>query len=82
MKIYILQEFGYSSCDETYADIIGAYTNKIDAEKKQNELIQDNIENYDFVRDEETHKRPIIFFKFQENWDEYIEYNITETEIQ
>lgn len=82
MKIYILQEFVYSTSDGTYANIIGAYKSKANAEKEQNKLIKDNIENYGFIRDEETHKTTIIFLGFQENWDNYIEYEIIETELK
>lgn len=82
MKIYILQEFIYSTSDGIYSNIIGAFANKNDAGKEQNKLIQDNIENYGFVRDEETHKTTIIFLGFQENWDNYIEYEIIETELK
>lgn len=82
MKIYILKEFVYSTSDGTYSNILGAFKNKKDAEALQELTIKDNLENYGFVRDKETHKTTIIFLGFQENWDNYIEYEIIETELK
>lgn len=81
MKIYILKEFIYSN-DGTYSNILGAFKNKNDAEALQELTIKDNLENYDFIRDEGTHETTIIFLGFQENWDNYIEYEIIETELK
>lgn len=47
--------------------------------------IQDNVKNFNFVRDKEslddifTIER--IFRGFQENWNDYIEYTILEKEV-
>jgi hypothetical protein len=79
MNIYILLEQVFEPCNESYINVLGAYKSKKDAETKQNETIQDNIKNFDFVLDEQSNTR--IFQSYQENWDNYIEYKIIEKEV-
>lgn len=81
MKIYILKELVYSN-DGTYSNILGAFKNKKDAESLQELTIADNIKNYGFVKEKGTHETKVIFLGFQENWDNYIEYEIIETELK
>lgn len=81
MKVYVLNEFVYSVDDGICSNILGTYKNKKDAEKKRDLIIQDNIKNYGFVTDEEKHETTIIFLEHQENWDNYIEYEIIESEV-
>ena len=82
MKVYILREFiKNEDCDgEPYLYIAGVYANKQLATAKMNKLINDNVDNYDFVIDEEDNHR--LFYGTQENWDNYIEYDIIEEEVK
>lgn len=79
MNIYILLEQVFEPCNESYINVLGAYKNEKDAETKQNETIQDNIKNFDFVLDEQSNTR--IFQSYQENWNNYIEYKIIKKEV-
>jgi len=81
MKIYILKEFIYTN-DGAYSNILGAFKNKKDAESLQELTIADNIKNYGFVKEKGTHETKVIFLGFRENWDNYIEYEIIETELK
>lgn len=81
MKIYILKEFIYTN-DGAYSNILGAFKNKKDAESLQELTITGNIKNYGFVKENGTHETKVIFLGFQENWDNYIEYEIIETELK
>lgn len=86
MKVYILLEQVFPQCEEPYSEILGVFQNREDAEKERQKTIQDNIDNFDFVRDENENKNilnsEIIFFGYQENWDNYIEYQIIEKEVE
>ena len=82
MKVFVLNKFIYSVDDGICSNILGVYKNKNDAEQKRDLEIQDNIKNYGFVTDEEKHKTIIIFLNHQENWDNYVEYEIIESEVQ
>lgn len=82
MKVYILIEQVFAIDNNNGAEIIGVYKNKTDAEEKQNKLIKNNIEYWDFVEDNEKHENyKVIFYLKQENWDNYIEYRIIESEV-
>ena len=81
----VLLEEVYPQCENPYSEIIGAYKTIKEAQKEQENTIQDNIENFGFVRDENASKSfkndTIIFYNYQENWDNYIEYRIIEKEV-
>lgn len=85
MKVYILIEQVFSQCESPYFEVLGTYKNKEDAQKEQSKTIKDNIENFEFVEDEENTNNIFaikrIFLKFQENWNNYIEYKIIESEV-
>ena len=85
MKIYILLEKVFPQCEAPYTEIIGVYKNINNAQKEQEKIINDNIENFNFVKDENASKvfknDTIIFYSYQENWDNYIEYKIIEKEV-
>ncbi|MBQ8998384.1 MAG: hypothetical protein IJ086_06825 [Clostridium sp.] len=55
-------------------------------EKEKAKVIKDNLEHYNFIEDVENVKHPFaisrIFLDFQENWDNYIEYRIVESEVK
>lgn len=80
-RIYILvQKFYLNDTQENDFEIVGAYATFTEAKKEFEKLKNDNITNFDFVQDEENEK--IIFQGFQENWDNYIEYDIIEKIIK
>ena len=85
MKIYILLEEVYPQCEAPYSEVIGAYRTIEAAQKEQENTIQDNIKNFGFVRDENASEcfknDTIIFYDYQENWDNYIKYKIVEKEV-
>lgn len=87
MKIYILFEEVFGT-EEKYTEIIGAYTTKEKAIEELKKAIDDNIKHYNFVLDEQNEYKPevfknhtIIFYDYQENWNNYIEYIIIEKEV-
>lgn len=83
MKVYILIEQVYRIDTDNGAEIVGVYKNKLEAEKKQDELIKDNIENWDFIEGKQENKNcKILFYLEDENWDNYIEYKIIDKEVE
>lgn len=82
MKVYILMEQVYRIDTNNNAEIIGVYKNKLLAEKKQNKLIRDNVENWDFIEDKQKNENcKRLFYLENENWDNYVEYRILEKEV-
>lgn len=80
-RIYILvQKFYLNDTQENDFEIVGAYATFTEAKKEFEKLKNDNITNFDFVQDEENEK--IIFQGFQENWNNYIEYEIIDKIIE
>lgn len=80
-KIYILvQKFYLNDTQENDFEIVGAYAKFAEAEKELEKIKKDNIENYGFVQDNDN--KWIIFQEYQENWDNYIEYDIIEKIIK
>lgn len=81
-KVYILLQQVFKIDTEGGADIIGVYTTREKAEEKQKTLIKDDVENWDFIEDTQNNENcKILFYGFEENWDNYIEYSIIETEV-
>lgn len=85
MKVYILIEQVFPTCEDSYTEVLGVYKNAQQAEEEKQKVIQENIENYNFVKDSENMKNIFatyrLFLEFQENWDYYIEYKIIEKEV-
>lgn len=85
MKVYVLIEQVYPANETMHNNVLGVYTNPWEAETEKQKEIENNIKNFDFVRDEENTNNIFaierIFQWFQENWDNYIEYKITENEV-
>lgn len=79
MKVYILIEQVFPQCESPYFEVLRTYQNPWQAEEEKQKAIQDNVNNFNFVIDEEDKNR--IFLEFQENWDNYIEYKIIESEV-
>lgn len=80
-RIYILvQKFYLNDTQENDFEIVGAYTKFAEAKEELEKIKKDNIENYGFVQDNDN--KCIIFQGYQENWDNYIEYDIIEKIIK
>lgn len=86
-KIYILYEEVFGT-DERYTEILGAYSTHKKACKELKNTIDENIKHHNFVLDEQDNckaevfkNHTIIFYDYQENWNNYIEYIIVEKEV-
>lgn len=74
-RIYILvQKFYLNDTQENDFEIMGAYTTFTEAKEELEKIKKDNIENFGFVQD--INNKCIIFQEYQENWNNYIEYDI------
>lgn len=87
IKLYVLFEEVFGT-EEKYTEILGVYSTMKEAIKEKEKAINDNIQHYNFVLDEENEFKPevfknhtIIFYGYQENWNNYIEYIIIEKEV-
>lgn len=80
-RIYILvQKFYLNDTQENDFEIVGAYANFTEAKEELEKIKKDNIENYGFVQDNDN--KWIIFQEYQENWNNYIEYDIIDRIIK
>ena len=80
-KIYILvQKFYLNDTQENDFEIVGVYAKFTEAKEELEKIKKDNIENYGFVQDNDN--KWIIFQEYQENWNNYIEYNIIDKTIK
>lgn len=81
-KVYILTEYNYNSeCGEEAGSwILGVFTSEKKAKEEMKKVIKNDIENEGYIYDNETEN--IVFFGEQENWNNYIEYRITEKEVE
>ena len=80
-RIYILiQKFYLNDRQENDFEIVGVYPTFSNAKKEFEKIKNDNITNFDFIQDKENEK--IIFQSFQENWNNYIEYEIIDKIIE
>lgn len=85
MKVYILVQNSFSE-EGTSSEIIQVFYNKEKAIQTRQVLVIDNIMNYDFVKDEQNKsdkdKTITLFRNYQENWNNYIELKIVESEVE
>lgn len=81
-KVYILTEHNYNrECgEEVDSWILGVFTNEKKAKEEMKKVMENDIENEGYIYDNETEN--IVFFGEQENWNNYIEYRITEKEVE
>lgn len=80
-RIYILvQKFYLNDTQENDFEIVGAYAKFTEAKEELEKIKKDNIENYGFVQDNDN--KWIIFQEYQENWNNYIEYDIIDRVIK
>lgn len=80
-RIYILvQKFYLNDTQENDFEIVGAYAKFTEAKEELEKIKKDNIENYGFVQDNDN--KWIIFQEYQENWNNYIEYDIIDRIIK
>lgn len=87
MKVYVLVEriYNYDSGEENTSYIDGVYNTKQKALDKMQEEIKHNINDFNFVEDTDnkiTQNTKIIFYDYQENWQNYIEFEIIESEVE
>lgn len=87
MKVYILIEriYNYDSGEENTSCIDGVYNTKQKALDKMQEEIKHNINDFEFVEDTDNEQKKdfkILFYNYQENWQNYIEFEIIESEVE
>lgn len=87
MKVYVLIEriYNYDSEEENRSYIDGVYSQKKDCKKKMQEEIKLNLKNFGFVEDSDNATKEdfkILFYDYQENWQNYIEFEIIESEVE
>ena len=87
MKVYVLVEriYNYDSGEENTSFVDGVYSSKEKAREKMQEEIRHNIEDFNFIEDTDnriTENTKIIFYDYQENWQNYIEFEIIESEVE
>lgn len=80
MKLYVLKEEFFNIPNDDTGSNIEIYATMEEANKKKQELINDNITNYGFVVDSQDANR--LFYSYQENWNDYIEYTIEERDVE
>lgn len=74
-RIYILiQKFYLNDTQENDFEIVGSYANFTKAKEKLEKIKKDNIGNFGFIQD--INDKWIIFQEYQDNWNNYIEYDI------
>lgn len=86
-KVYLLIETDYNTDGDLAVDneILGIYEDLEHAKKVMHEEMQRNIEDYEFVSDSDNESKElskILFWNYEENWNNYIEFNIIEKEIE
>lgn len=87
MKIYVLVEriYNYDSGEENTSFVDGVYSSKEKAREKMQEEIKHNINDFEFVEDTDNEQKKdfkILFYNYQENWQNYIEFEIIESEVE
>lgn len=84
MKVYILMTFTYNVDEGIDSYIEGVFSNKEKAIKGLKEAIKENVKNYDYVEDKNIHKDNFarLFWRFDNNWDNYMNLEIVESEVQ
>lgn len=85
-KVYILLEkvFNYDGMENTDSYIDGVYSTKEKAIKAMQKEIKHNIKDFNFIEDTDNSTKEyskILFYDYQENWQNYIELEIIEKEV-
>ncbi len=86
MKVYILLEkvFNYDGMENTDSYIDGVFKNLNNAKITMQNEIENNIKEYNFIEDTDNEIKElnkIIFYNYQKNWQNYIEFEIIEKEV-
>lgn len=86
MEIYILLEkvFNYDGMGNTDTYIDGVFKDLNDAKITMQNEIENNIKEYNFIEDTDNEIKElnkIIFYDYQENWQNYIEFEIIKKEV-
>lgn len=86
MKVYILLEkvFNYDGMENKDSYIDGVYNTIDKAVEAMQKEIEHNINNFNFIEDTDNITKEhtkILFYDYQENWQNYIEFGIIEKEV-
>ena len=86
MEVYILLEkiFNYDGMENTDSYIDGVFKDLNDAKITMQNEIENNIKEYNFIEDTDNEIKElnkIIFYDDQENWQNYIEFEIIKKEV-
>ena len=86
MEVYILLEkiFNYDGMENTDSYIDGVSKDLNDAKITMQNEIENNIKEYNFIEDTDNEIKElnkIIFYDYQENWQNYIEFEIIKKEV-
>lgn len=86
MKVYVLLEkvFNYDGMENTDSYIDGVFDNIEKARLKMKKEMQHNIKDFSFVEDTDNILKndfKILFYDYQENWNNYIQFEIVEKEV-
>lgn len=86
-NIYILIEkvYNYDNLENTDSYIIGAFNTEEKAKKEMQKEIENNLQDFSFVENNDNalyKNKKIIFYNYIENWQNYIEFEIIEKNIQ
>lgn len=86
MKVYVLLEkvFNFDGMENIDSYIDGVFDSLEKAKIQMQKEIEHNMEEFNFVEDTENQLKELkktIFYDYQENWQNYIEFKIVEKEV-
>lgn len=86
MKVYVLLEkvFNFDGMENIDSYIDGVFDSLAKAKIQMQKEIEHNMEEFNFVEDTENQLKELektIFYDYQENWQNYIEFKIVEKEV-
>lgn len=86
MKVYVLLEkvFNFDGMENIDSYIDGVFDSLEKAKIQMQKEIEHNMEEFNFVEDTENQLKELektIFYDYQENWKNYIEFKIVEKEV-
>lgn len=86
MKVYVLLEkvFNFDGMENIDSYIDEVFDSLEKAKIQMQKEIEHNMEEFNFVEDTENQLKELektIFYDYQENWQNYIEFKIVEKEV-
>lgn len=86
MKVYVLLEkvFNFDGMENIDSYIDGVFDSLEKAKIQMQKEIEHNIKEFNFVEDTENQLKELektIFYGYQENWQNYIKFQIIEKEV-